>query len=133
MSAFSSYVEGAIADWYDGTTMPAAPGTLYLALFTSDPQDDGSGAEVSGGSYARETLTLTVGTPVVGTGTTISNSANIVFTTATATWGNITHWGVFDAVSGGNLLLHGAWNVAKLIESSDTFAVSSGDWATVIR
>lgn len=133
MSAFSSYVEDAIADWLDGTAMPAAPGTLYLALFTSDPQDDGSGTEVSGGSYARQTMAITVGAPVVGTGTTISNTGNVVFPTATATWGNITHFGVFDAVSGGNLLLHGAWATAKLIDSSDTFAVSAGDLSVVIR
>jgi len=134
MSSFSSYIEDLIYRWMlRATNMPSAPTNIYLALFTSDPQDNGSGNEVSGGNYARELIAFDTPTSIVGTGTSGSNSSNIIFTTATADWGSITHGALFDALSGGNLLSYWPWAVAKLIQTGDTYTVAAGDITALIR
>lgn len=92
--------------------------TAYVALFTTAPTDDtGAGAvEVSGGAYARvATTTGTSGTwGAASTSTdptTLSNSgttnAAITFPTATANWGTVVAFGLYDAATGGNLLAWG--------------------------
>lgn len=75
--------------------------TPHLALYTTNPTAAGTGTEVTGGSYARQPITF--GSI---TGGSISNSAVISFTgVPTAT---ITHWGIKDALTGGDLKVYGA-------------------------
>jgi len=50
MSEMSNYLETKILDYVLRDTADWAPATVYLALHTADPAEDGSGAEVSGGS-----------------------------------------------------------------------------------
>jgi len=94
------------------------PATVYLALYTSDPTAADTGTEVTGGSYARQAITLSAPV-VVGGKETIKNSADIVFPVATADWGNVTHVGIRDADTGGNLLYFGSWASARTILSGD--------------
>lgn len=95
------------------------PSAIYIALYTAAPSDSGGGTEVSGGSYARvlhgpsdETWALTDG---VG-----SNIGAITFATPTADWGTITHFGLFDASTAGNLLVYGALTSNPTINNGDT-------------
>ena len=81
-----------------------------------------TGAEVSGGSYARKIASF--GTPSNGASST---DADIQFDQATGNWGTITHFGIYDSLSGGNLLYHGALTVSKLIETGDVFKIASGN------
>lgn len=120
--SFSNYLENKVLDHVFGGTAYTAPTTLYVGLFTSDPGETGSGTEVSGGSYARQTITFTV------TGSQASSSAAVEFPTATASWGTITYAAVYDAVSGGNLLASGALTTSKTIDSGDVFRIPSGDF-----
>lgn len=87
--AFSTYLA-------NDTLNDKFAGTLYLALFTSNPTAAGSGTEASGGSYARQAITFTTSTVA-----TIASEAEIVFTVNIA---NYTHYGIFDASTGGNML-----------------------------
>ena len=98
------------------------PGTVYVALFTSDPTDAGTGTEVSGGSYARQSIAFSS-----ASGGTTSNSAKITFPTATADWGTVTHWGLYDASPSGNLLWHGSLSASKAVASGDTVEIAIGD------
>ena len=98
MAAFSDYLEGAVLDATLRNTSYSSPSTVYLALFTSDPTDAGSGTECSGTGYARQAAAFS------RTGATASNSSAIEFPTAGGSWGTITHFGVLDASSSGNLL-----------------------------
>ena len=41
--------------------------------------------------------------------------------------GTVTHVGIFDAYSGGNLLAYSALNVSKLIDTGDVFRIPTGD------
>jgi hypothetical protein len=122
MSELSNFLEGELYDHVMRNLAYTAPATLYLALFTTDPTDADSGAEVSGGSYARETVAF--GAPTDGVG---SNSSAVTFTTASAAWGTVTHFGIYDAVSAGNLLFHTILTASKVVGDGDTFKVNSGD------
>lgn len=123
MSALSDYLENELLDHL--LRGPAAAYTkpaLHFALFTAAPGDAGGGTEVTGGSYARATITNdnTAFPQCAATGTpTKTNALAITFPTATATWGIVTHWGIFDAPSGGNLLAYGALSATRTVASGD--------------
>jgi hypothetical protein len=122
MAAASDFLELKILEHTLGITSYTAPTTTYLALFTSDPTDAGTGTEVSGGSYARQSISWN--TPASGATT---NSADVTFPQATANYGTVTHIGIYDASSAGNLLYHGALSASKSVETNDTFIVEAGD------
>lgn len=122
MTAMSNWLESRLLDHVLRNSAMASPVTVYAALFTSDPTDADTGTEVSGGSYARQAVSF----GVVVSGET-SNTAVITFPTATATWGVITHVGIYNAVSGGNLLFHGPLSSSELVLASQTFAFGVGD------
>lgn len=116
MSA-SNFLENKLLDNALGVANYSTP-TPYLALFTSDPGEDGTGTEVSGGSYVREAITFNP-----ATNGTSSNNGVVQFDTATANWGTVSHVAVFDASTGGNMLFYGAVTVSKTITTGDTFQV----------
>jgi hypothetical protein len=120
--SFSNYLENKVLDHVFGGVAYTAPTTLYVGLFTSDPGETGSGTEVSGGSYARQTIAFTV------TGSQASNTAAVEFPTATASWGTITFAAIYDALSGGNLLAYGALTTSKTIDNGDVFRIPTGDF-----
>jgi len=119
--SFSNYLETKVLGHVFGGTAYTAAGTLYLALFTTNPAEDGSGTEVTGGGYVRQTVAFTV------TGNTASNTAAVEYPTASANYGTVTHVGVYDASTGGNLLAYAALTSSKSIETGDVFRVPTGD------
>jgi hypothetical protein len=140
MSAMSDVLENKLIDWFFRgqaigiTGASAAAGTgptsLYIGLLTAAPSDAGGGTEVTGGSYARATVasslanwagTQSAGSTVAssGTGGQTSNNGAIAFPAPTANWGLITHFGIYDASSGGNLLIWGALAVSKTVNNGD--------------
>ena len=122
MAEFSNYLENAVIDAVLRATSYTSPTTVYVGLFTTDPTDAGSGTEVSGGSYARTAVTFSA--PSNGV---TSNSADVEFPQATASWGSVTHIGLHDAASGGNLLFHTVLDTTKTIDSGDIFKIASGN------
>lgn len=121
MSAASDFTETLALKWLLTEDLATRPTAWYVGLHTADPTDAGTGAEVSGNSYARTTVAFSV------TDDTASNSGAVTFPTASGSWGTITHIGVWDASSEGNLLFHGALSASKTIESNDTFQISTGN------
>jgi hypothetical protein len=121
--SFSNYLETEILDHVFGGAAYTAPSTLYLSLHTANPDEDGSGAEVSttGTAYARQTVAFTT------SGNTTSNTSAVEYPTATANFGTVTHVGVYDAATGGNLLCYAALTSSKVIETGDVFRVPAGD------
>jgi hypothetical protein len=128
----SDYLEGEIIKHIFRTGSFTKPSALYVALYTAAPSDSGGGTEVSGGSYARAQLNPSDSNwaaPSSGNGLT-DNLAEITFPAPTANWGQVTHLGIFDAASGGNLLIHGALTTPKTINNGDPapkFAVGALD------
>lgn len=121
--SFSDTFETRVLTWVFTADAATRPTAWYLALFTTDPADDASGTEVSttGTAYARQSASFTV------SGDTASNSAAIEFPTATASYGTVTHVGIFDASTAGNLIAHAALTTSKAIDTGDVFRVPSGD------
>lgn len=102
--AKSTYLANKVLDHVLGATAYTAPATVYLALFTAAPNDGGGGTEVSGGSYARVSITNnTTNFPNASSGS--KNLATTqTFPTATAGWGTVLAVALFDASTSGNLL-----------------------------
>lgn len=134
--AMSDYLENKVIDHLFRGTSYTAPANWYVALFTSSCSDSAAGTEVSGGSYARVavasggstwTNTQNSGTGVSsGTGGTTTNASTVPFNTPSAGWGTVTHWGLYDASSGGNLLVCAALTTSKTINSGDTVSFAAG-------
>jgi|TARA_Y100000592_G_C5459070_1_gene312979 hypothetical protein len=117
MSA-SDYLENKLLDHTLGSSAFSQPSNLYIGLSTGTFADANSGTELSGNGYARKQVTF--GTASSGS---ITNSGAVEFDTATGTQGSISHFGIFDASSGGNLLFHGSFTSAKTIENGDQFKI----------
>ena len=124
MSALSNYAEKLLLDWLMTTGSATRPTAWYVGLFTAAPSDSGGGTEVSGSGYARQSATFAAATS--GAGTT-DNSAAVTFTAAGGSWGTITHIGIFDALTTGNLLWHGAMTASKTIADGDTLEFAIGN------
>ncbi len=125
MPGFSDYLETALLNATLRNTAYASPATVYVGLLTADPADSNVVAEVTGGAYARQAIAF--GAPAVnGTAQRCSNSAQITFPQATAAWGNITNFGIFDAAAAGNLMYSGALSAAKTIANTDQLVFAIG-------
>ena len=122
MAEFSNFLEDALINATLRNTTYTSPATVYVSLYTSDPTDADSGTEVSGGSYARTSVTF----DAPSNGVT-QNSADVTFPTATASWGTVSHIGVHDASTAGNLLFHTPLDTAKTIDSGDIFKIETGN------
>jgi hypothetical protein len=134
----SDYLENQIVDHIFRTATFTKPAALYVALFTAAPTDSGGGTEVTGGSYARVNLaplntnwTATQGGTTgasSGTGGQTSNTTAITFAAPTANWGTVTHYAIFDASVGGNMLIWDALTASRNILNGDpapSFAIGA--------
>ena len=122
MAEFSNYLEAKLLNHVLRNTSYTSPTTTYVGLFTAAPSDTASGTEVSGGSYARQVLSVSTATEGI-----VTSSGDLTFPQATANWGTVTHIGILDAITSGNLLMYTALNTAKTIETDDILKISSGN------
>jgi hypothetical protein len=120
--SFTNFLETEILDHVFAGAAYTAPGTKYLALFTAISDGEaGSVTELSGSAYARQSVAFTT------SGNTTSNNAAVEFPTATGSWGTVTHVGVYDASTSGNLMAYATLSSSKAIATGDVFRVPSGD------
>ena len=122
MSAMSDYLELEVLDHILGTGAYTMPTTVYVGLSTGSFNDDNSGTELTGNNYARKSISF--GAAASGTA---SNDAAVEFSAATGSWGTVSHFGLFDAASSGNLLIHGSLTASKVIEAGDILKIAIGD------
>lgn len=123
MAKLSTYMEDRIVNFMRNVAI-TGEAAVYVALFTAD---DGLEAgtitsEVSGGSYARQLAGLSASSDGVS-----ANALDITFPTATGDWGTITHLALIDADTAGNVIMHGALEASKTVNSGDTFKINAGD------
>ena len=119
--SFSNTFETTVLTWVFATGSATRPTAWHIALYTGAPSDTGGGTEVSGGGYGRQAVTFTI------SGNTASNNAAIEWDTATSGYGTVTHVGVFDAATSGNLIAYAALTTSKTIDTGDVFRLPSGD------
>lgn len=127
MSAFSNYLEDTLFNsTLRGGTYTG--GGVYVALFTADPTDAGSGAEVNDSGYVRQRAHTTVASdgftaPANGSG---SNTRNLIFPAVVDAQVTVSHWGIFDAQSAGNLLYHAPMLNPKSLDPTDVLSFPIG-------
>jgi hypothetical protein len=124
MSALSDFSEKLLLDWLMTNGAATRPTAWYVALYTAAPSDAGGGTEVAGNGYAREAVVFDAASSPAGT---TSNTGAVSFTAAGGAWGTITHLGIFDADTGGNLLWHGALTAPKTVGDGDTLEFAIGN------
>lgn len=122
MTAKTNYLEDAVLNHVLRNVAYTSPAGVYIALFTSNPGEGGTQtSEVSGGSYARQACTF--GAPASNI---VANTAAVTFPQATGSWGTITHVGIMDASSAGNMLYYGALGTPKTVGTSDQVSFAIG-------
>lgn len=112
------------AKWLDSTFRTLAaykPAAIYIGLFTAAPSDSGGGTEATGGNYARVQVSQADAqwNAPAGTPRSISNVNAITFPVPNASWGQVTHFGIFDASTSGNLLYWAALANPKNVNNGD--------------
>ena len=125
MAGKSDFLENELLDHVLKNLAYTAPATVYLAMYSVTPSDAGGGTEVSGGAYARQSIAF----DVAAAGAT-QNTSLITFPQATADWAagaNLVAFGLFDALTVGNLLYWGALTVPKPVLNGDTLKVPIAD------
>jgi len=122
MAAISTYLANKLFDHVLKNTAYTPPAKAYLALYTTNPTAAGTGTEVSGGSYARQEIAFDSASSQA-----TQNTAAVEFPKATANWGTISHWGLKDAATAGNLLYFGALTSSITINTNNYFKIETGD------
>ena len=121
MSEMSNYLENALINHTVRISALSAPSAVYVSLHTANPDEDASGSELSGSAYARQAATFAA--PSNGVSTT---SADINFPQATGSWGTVSHIGIWDASSSGNMLYYTALDASKTIATGDILKIAAG-------
>lgn len=122
MSAFSDYTKPFIWDMILNGNAPGAgvfDGDIFIALLTSEDPSD----EISGNGYARASVDSSSSDKWTVSGGLAYNTASITFPIASGgNWGTITHIAVYDALTGGNLVLDDTEMIESVtINNGDTF------------
>lgn len=130
----SDYLADELLDHCFNNAAYASPaGSIYVGLATAAVADNNTGAtitEVSGGSYARELVDVNGGSsPTWDLAATslVDNTHDIVFTTATASWGTVTSVVICDALTNGNLLFYDNDMADQAVATDDTVTFPAGD------
>lgn len=120
MASATDFFENKVIDHNLRGQAYTVPTTIYLALFTSATTDAGGGTEVTGGSYARQAITLSA---AVGGNT---SNANVMTFTALPSC-TVTNWAIFDDSTGGNMLIHDTVSAAKAYAAGESATVAGGE------
>ena len=124
--SFADFWEDEVLDHLFGKGSYSPP-TIYVGLSTADPTDDASGlAEPSGNNYARVETSGSDWDAASGGAT--ANAAAITFPAASGSWGTISHFALFDASSGGNMLAHGALDSSEAVTTDQTARFAIGEF-----
>lgn len=126
MSNLGDWLENQIINFYfrkDQGGNFTRPNAIYVSLHTALPDESGSPSyEIAAAEYQRR---LMVFSDPAGSGMS-SNTSNISFPTAQSNWGTITHWALWDGISGGNMLMAGEADTTVVVNTNDVYQISAG-------
>lgn len=128
MAGFSNDLAQKVINHFFRNVTISSPTNHYLALFVADPTDVTATAlsnEISADWYSRKSVSFDA--PADGTDVNTANTAQITFSAVTGSAVTVTHWGIFDASTSGNLQASGAFSTTKVLNVDDVFVVNSGD------
>jgi hypothetical protein len=119
MPGKSQYFTDAVLNVLRATNI-TAPAGVYVGLFSTAPANDNSpGTELSGNGYERQQVTF--GAPAADTGNVrkVSNTTVLTFGPATADWLQAVAFGIWDALTNGNLLYWDSLTTPKTVQNGD--------------
>ena len=126
MSIMTNYLEEKLIDHLFKAVAysHSSPSTWHVGLHTAAFGDDSSGGtevSTSGTNYARIAVTRGSGFTRASSSDarTVENAANVVFGVPSANWGQVTHVGIYDATTGGNMIIEAQLQFAKTINNVD--------------
>lgn len=121
--SISNYAENAILDAVFRNVSFAAGSTIKMSLHTGNPGEDGTANEVSGGSYARQTVVFST----AASGGSISAAAAVDFTSMPAVDGAnaVTHIGLWNNDVTPKHLWSGALASSRQVQAGDTLRITS--------
>jgi hypothetical protein len=130
--SFSNYMEKALLDFLNQQGTAYTPTTKFVALYKNDPGEANTGTEVSATvddtAYARQAISF--GAATLGTGIALSSNAQtfaaVVYGSG-ATAYTVTHIGIFDAATNGQLLAKTALgaSVSRLVGKTLVFDIGA--------
>jgi hypothetical protein len=124
--AFSQYLADKILTWVKGTSFPAALSTVYVQLHSGEPGTAGTNnniqSTITGSANRTSVTTSTFGGvgAATGGGFEITNNNPVQITTNAAGNATVTHFGIWDAVTGGNFLASGSLSSSVDVVNGDT-------------
>ena len=124
MSA-SNYLETSILNCFLGYNFSKS--SVYLALFKTPASETSGGEEPSDPQYERQRITFSNPVQPSSAPAYITNENRILSKAANASWGNIVGYGLFDAKTGGNLLIYGQLDSPKRVLTGEKFSVEPRD------
>lgn len=119
----SDFLENAVLNHVLRNTPYVPSATIEVYLFTTLPvEGSGGGVEVSGGNYARQSVTFAA--PSEGI---VVNSDSVTFPQASASWGMVVGLGLFeDESAGSHILYFGPLTTPKSVEAGDQLTFAAG-------
>jgi hypothetical protein len=132
MAAASDYLENKVIDHVlgKGARNFTSPAALFVALSKTSFTDTGTGGtELTGGSYARQAVTFNAASGGIATNTADLSFTNLNGVSSTP----ISHMGIFDASTGGNLLFHGALTTSKTVADGEDAVIRAGQLTVALQ
>lgn len=121
MAALTNYGEEKMLRHLFGDLSFTMPASLFVALHTADPGETGATAEVSGGSYARQSVAFDWNSG----GARVENAGALSYTNMPA--GTVSHCSIWDAVSAGNCIAKGALASPQTLSSGQGLTLAAGE------
>lgn len=118
--ALTNTGENRCLDFILGLTATAPTTPLKVALVTANGSDTAAGTEVTGGSYARQDLSVGA-----ASGGATSNSADLVFTGMPAA--TVVGVEIWDSAGTPVRLWYGALAASRTVSAGDELRVPAGD------
>lgn len=112
-------IENQLLDALVGTSAYSVTTPIKLALVTANGSDSAAGTEVTGGSYARQTIAFDA-----ASGGSIDNNAAISFTGMPAC--TVVGIEIYDSAGSPKRLAYGPLTASRTVTSGDTVQFASG-------
>lgn len=134
MANATDYLENKLLQGILGGTNITFTQKPYIGLLTAAPSDSSTGTEVSGTNYSRVQVGGTgQGDFSVGGTGTATNSAPFEFPDAQSLWGTVTHVALYDAFTGGNILIFATLQSSATINDGDIFKIPSSGFEITVN
>lgn len=118
------FLNNIMGNVFESQTTPSLPNAYYLGLSSTAPTlAGGNVTEPSGNGYARVELT-TLSAPTNGV---VKNSQDIIFPESTGSWGTLTHFVLYNAETGGDLLMYGTLSASRSIEKDTVIRINANN------